>query len=115
MAILKHLDAVSLYLPQNDWDAIEKEFAAVLVHQKDLSERSARIDELLMTDPSFAELYQTQKTLLALKISEVNLAIEDWKSSQQQKIAKSQNLLQNISKYQSNQKSMANFIDKTIE
>lgn len=115
MAILKHLDAVSLYLTQNDWDAIEKEFASVLEHQKDLSSRSARIEDLLVTDPSFADLYKTQKTLLALKISEVNEAIEGWKSSQQQKIAKSQTILQNISKYQSDQSSRANFIDKTIE
>jgi len=114
MAIIKHLDQVSFHLPQNDWDAIEKEFASVLSLQKELSESSGRIEELLLTDRSFADLYQTQKTLLALKVSEVNEAIEKWKITQQKKIAKSQNLLQNISKYQTDQKSMANFIDKTI-
>ncbi len=115
MTILKHLDAVSSLLMKNDWDAIEKEFAAVLSHQNELRDCSRRIEELLQTDPSFSELYETQKTLLMQKISEVKEAIEGWKSSQQQKIAKSQTLLQNISKYGSNQKSTANFIDKTIE
>ncbi len=115
MAIIKHLDTVSVHLPQNDWDAIEKEFAAVLLIQKELTQSTQRIDELLLTDPSFADLYQTQKSLLALKITEVNEAIEGWKCTQQQKIGKSQDLLQNISKYQADQKSMANFIDKTIE
>lgn len=117
MAILKHLDSVSLHLEKNDWDAIEREFASVLTHQKALSDSGGRIEELLQTDPSFSDLYQTQKNLLAKKITEVKQAIEAWKSSQQQKIAKSQNLLQNISKYQPDQKkdSTANFIDKTIE
>lgn len=115
MAILKHLDSVSAFLKQNDWDAIEKEFAAVLSHQNELRDCSGRIEELLQTDPSFAELYETQKTLLMLKISQVKEAIEEWKKAQQKKIAKSQSLLQNISKYGGSQKSTANFIDKTIE
>lgn len=115
MAILKHLDAVSVHLVQNDWDAIEKEFASVLIHQKELSQNRNRIEELLQNDPSFADLYQTQKALLESKISEVSQAIDIWKSTQQKKIAKSQTLLQNISKYESVKKDKANFIDKTIE
>ena len=69
------------------------------------------INTLISQNPDFKEKYSQMKQTLLQKTDDLTASIETWIKNQQQKIAGSKNVIDNLSKY-APQKNTAHYIDK---
>ncbi len=97
--ISSNLDSTETSLTANDWDAVSLLLTQVNIMRQKIKSNPVPVEVLRTKNPAFNEAYEPLKHVVMEKTKRIMTRIEEWKADQVKKIGGAHTVRDNISKY----------------
>lgn len=102
--ISSNLDSTETSLKENDWDTVSLLLTQINILQQKIKNSPVPVEVLRAKNPAFDEAYEPLKNVVMEKTKLIMTRIEEWKADQVKKIGGAHTVRDNISKYNTQNK-----------